>query len=268
VIKIQWFVEHMSATDDNDSALLKVFEETGRPHTEIKQIPFTTELLGFDLDGSPALIYGSCQIVEKTFNAGLPIHTFWGTDWFDPASWVGKRSDLLNEDVRTTTVKELRAKWVDEPIFAKSVRVKALTGMVLEPDKHDHDCWLIEHSELDGDEPILLSPLHKIEREWRFFVIEGEVVTGSTYRKDGYRAVRWPVSPAAWEAANKAVKEWMPSQSVVIDIGRTWAGKYKVIEFNCLASSGFYKSDVKKLVERLEAYAVTCFEVESQPDVD
>jgi hypothetical protein len=183
------------------------------------------------------------------------VETFWGSDWFDPNTWTGKRSDLLNEQIRMLTVAELRADWIEDVSFIKPVRVKAFTGMVIEPEKADHDNWLIEQSEMDGGELLVMSPVHKIEREWRFFVLEGEVITGSVYRKDGYRAQRWPVSPDAWAAARRAVKEWMPSQNIVIDLARTWDGEYKVIEFNSISSSGFYNSDVKLLVERMEAYA-------------
>jgi len=257
---MQWLIEHMSATDDNDTALLKTFADTGRTHLAIKQIPFTETLLGMEqLDPTqPALIYGSTQIVEKVWKQyGGQVETFYDPAWFDPRNWVGKRPDLLNEDVFEITVAELRSKWVDKPTFVKSVTVKALNGMVLEPDKHDWDTWLIEHSELNGSDLLVLSPVHRIEREWRFFVVDGQVVTGSTYRRDGYRAKMHPVSPAAWAAADRAVKEWLPSKNIVIDIARTWSGKYKVVESNAISSSGFYSSNVPKLVDALEAYALS-----------
>jgi hypothetical protein len=255
---MQWLVEHMSATDDNDTALLKTFGETGRSHFELKQIPFTQELIGLEqIDpNQPALIYGSTQIVEKVARrSGHQVLTFWGADWFDPSKWCGKRDDLLNPEVKTVTARELRANWVSEATFIKSVDVKKVTGMVLEADKDDHDTWLIEHSDLDGDDLIITAPVVRIEREWRFFVLEGKVVTGSTYRRDGYKVRRHTVSPAAWAAADLAVQKWMPSPNIVIDIARTWGGEYKVIEFNCLSCSGFYSSDVPKLVEALESYA-------------
>ena len=83
-------------------------------------------------------------------------------------------------------------------------------------------------------------------------MIDGEVVTGSTYRKDGYRSVFHPVSSVAFDYARFAVKEWMPNPTIVIDIARTREGEYKVIEFNCINSSGVYNSDVGKLVDALE----------------
>jgi hypothetical protein len=61
------------------------------------------------------------------------------------------------------------------------------------------------------------------------------------------------VSSEAWAAANRAVKEWMPSQNITIDICRTRAGEYKVVEFNSINSSGLYRSDIGKLVDVLVA---------------
>lgn len=257
---MQWMIQDsaipLGCVDDNGARLAQTLTAAGKPFIAIGMIPFTHEVTGLhDADpAAPTLVYGSTQTAAKiadwtTFRPGV----FWKDSWWDPRTWVGKRSDFLNETMRTITVQELRQTWVDELTFVKSVGVKYLTGMVLEPVKEDHDNWLIEQSVLDGTDELVMSPVVKLEAEWRFFVVDGEVVTGSMYRKEGIRRRNLPVESQVWEAAARATKEWMPSPNIVIDLALLSSGEYKVVEFNCLNSSGFYNSDVSKLVDALEA---------------
>jgi len=177
---------------------------------------------------------------------------FYDKDWFDPRLWQGKRSDLLNEEAKEITVAELRCQWVDEPMWIKSVKEKEVTGMVIEPVKEDKDTWLIEHSELDGNDILIIAPALNIETECRFFVIQGEVVAGSTYRWLGCRTIRRPIDQGMWDYVRQAVKEWMPNDTIVIDTCQLKNGNYNVVEFNCINASGFYNSDVGAIVDELE----------------
>lgn len=83
----------------------------------------------------------------------------------------------------------------------KSAETKKLTGMVVEAE--EKDWWLLEFGELDGEDRLLLSPVQKIDQEWRFFVVAGEVVAGSQYRHDGVRRQNEPVSDLVWEEARR-----------------------------------------------------------------
>lgn len=257
---MQWLIQDTNVPimhiDQNGVRLLEAVKERNLSWHAIGQIPFSYEPTGMEeIDlTQPWFLYGSTQMTEMA--ASWPCQNpgvFWGDGWFDPRNWVCKRSDLLNEHCRTVSVRDIRSRWVDEPMFAKSVTVKALTGMVLEPTKEDKDIWTIEHSDLNGDDQLVLSPVVTIDREWRWFVMDGEIVTGSTYRKDGYKSIRHPISVEARSAAERAIKEWMPSENIVIDICRTREGEYKVVEFNSINSSGFYNSDIGKLVDRIES---------------
>lgn len=76
------------------------------------------------------------------------------------------------------TAAELRRDWIQEATFLKSVEPKKHSGMVL-------------------------SPVQKIDQEWRFFLVDGQVVAGSQYRHDGVRRLNEPVAPAVWEQARR-----------------------------------------------------------------
>jgi hypothetical protein len=257
---MQWLIQNTGISpmfvDEQAAKVLYAVKERNLPWAAIGVIPFTHEITGLDEADpcAPTMLYCSTELASlaaswDTFRPGV----YHREEWFNPTNWRGKRSDILNDNLREITVRELRDRWVDEPTFVKSVRVKKLTGMVIEPVKQDKDYWIIEHSDLDGNEILVAGPAIRLEREWRFFAVNGDVVTGSTYRKDGYRSIFHPVSAAAWDHARDAVKEWMPNPTIVIDIARTDKGEYKVIEFNCVNSSGVYNSDAGKLVDALGA---------------
>lgn len=253
---MQWIIQCTDLPDIHTKKLLEEVKARSLPYVGIGVIPFSHEIRGLeDADPkSPAIFYGSTQLIQwisewKDYRPGA----FYQKEWFDPRTWVGKRSDLLNEEQEEITVQDLRAKWVQEPMFIKSVEPKWLTGMVIEPIKEDQDNWLIEQAALDGDAILVMSPALNIETECRFFVVNGNLITGSTYRWNGVRYISRPIEKEMWMFAKHAIKEeWMPSGNIVIDICRLRNGKYKVVEFNSINSSGFYSCDVGKIVEAIE----------------
>jgi hypothetical protein len=79
----------------------------------------------------------------------------------------------------------------------------------------------------------LLAPLTEIFSEYRFLVVDGEVVTGSQYKY-----------------AQSMVDLWNPNRAFAIDIALTKNG-YKVIEINSINSAGFYHCDIGKFVNAI-----------------
>lgn len=266
-----WYIEDSNMpfelVESNGLQLLNTLKQMGIPCQCIGFIPdrllasigFVGDRLLEELDvmgadpDMPSMFYGSCGLAAKVatwekFRPGV----FWQEDWFDARCWRGKRPDLLNEEFAMTTVADVRQCWVSEPTFIKSTKVKGLTGQVIEPDEEDRARWIDENVDLPDDMELIATSCVTIDREWRFFLVGGEVITGSTYRKDGYRCINHPVSAEAWEAATRAAKEWLPSPNIVMDMARTRSGEYKVVEFNSLNSSGFYKADIAKVVTAVE----------------
>lgn len=252
---MQWLIQCTDLPDNQTTKLLEVIKAKALPFIGLGVIPFTHEIKGLELGDPniPSMFYGSVQISHEiskwsTFRPGV----YYEKSWWDSRNWIGKRSDLLNEDQINITAEELRANWVSEPIFVKSVEDKWLTGMVIEPVKEDRDNWLIEQSQLDGDAILVMSTAKNIETECRFFVVNGEIVTGSTYRWLGVRFTTRPIDQEMWDFAREAVKKWMPCSTIVIDICRLRNGEYKIVEFNCINSSGFYNCEVERIVEAME----------------
>jgi len=263
---MKWLIQNSGVTfaclDNNVAPLVEAIDKRGSTRHAIGVIPFTDNIVGMDdIDVSgPTMFYGSTRLVEIAEHLPIKPGVFFTNAWFDPQNWVGKRPDLLNEAQSYLTVGDLRKNWITEPVFIKSADPKVLTGMVLEYDSRtsptisDREWWMIENEHLKDDDRLVISPVQKIVQEWRFFIVNGKVVTGSQYKHDGLLRIREPISEAVWIQANRMAQEWMPSQNIVMDIALMADGTYKVVEFNCLNSSGFYASPIEPLLAALESY--------------
>lgn len=235
--------------------MLEAIQRKGSPWTAIGVIPYEYTITGLE-EGvtSPCMFYGSTKLTElAAAQESWKPAVIYDPAWFDPRFCLGKRPDLLNGEQRTIAVKELRDNWVDEPTFVKSVDVKVLTGMVLEPEEDDQSCWLEERADLDDNALLVASPYRKLDKEWRFFVVKGEVVAGSIYRRDGYSCRNEPISDDIWRRAQAMAELWMPHDTIVMDVGLLRSGELCVVEFNSVNSSGTYKANTDRIVEALEA---------------
>ena len=126
--------------------------------------------------------------------------------------------------------------------------------MVLEPALRDQ--WTIKYHHLDGNDVLMTSRAQKIDQEWRFFIVNDDVVAGSQYRLEGILQIREPVPEHVWECARAYAECWKPCSTVVMDmcrIGRGLNERLFVLEYNCINSSGFYNCDVGAIVDALEA---------------
>ena len=105
----------------------------------------------------------------------------------------------------------------------------------------------------EPDVKVVLDQPKKILAEWRWFIVGGKIVSGSMYRAhDQMRLIRETDQQVIDEAQGIA-DIWLPCDCVVMDTALTFQG-VKVIEFNCINSSGFYDNDIKAIFTALWAY--------------
>lgn len=98
-------------------------------------------------------------------------------------------------------------------------------------------------------EKVVVAEAHEVDAEWRLFVVDGQVITGSMYRPAGGALV--PRDVMAF--AQSVIGAWTPAAVFALDIGRV-GGRLKVIECNCFNASRLYDSDANALVEAISSY--------------
>ncbi len=116
--------------------------------------------------------------------------------------------------------------------------------------------------ECPDDDPIFMSDVVDFVEEYRFFCLDGAVLTGSIYLKAGEfigddRALPEP-SADLWDFANRILQAvgGMVPPGVVVDVGVLADGRFALIEFNPVWASGIYGCDPVQVLSVLEG---ACF---------
>jgi len=112
-----------------------------------------------------------------------------------------------------------------------------------------------EECDLSPDCPIVVAEPVEIAHEWRLFMVNSKVSTGSHYRSGGRLDVYADVPPEVNSFAEGLALRWQPAPVFVLDVARSGEKLY-LIEVNCFNSAGFYASDVAKLVADVTRFCI------------
>ncbi|MFF5703717.1 ATP-grasp domain-containing protein [Streptomyces sp. NPDC012794] len=150
---------------------------------------------------------------------------------------------LLRRHVRLTTLAEARQ--LRERAFVKppSAKIDLLPAAV-----HEDGTGL--PGELDGSTPVLVSGVVEFIAEYRLFVLDGELVTGSRYAVHGH------LDPAPLDAGSRAfgrtvldaTAAGLPS-AVCLDIGRLADGGWAVVEANMAWFAHCYAAEPERVLD-------------------
>lgn len=127
---------------------------------------------------------------------------------------------------------------------------KVFTGLVIEQDAAAFELKsLMSLTSVTTDTLVLIAPAQSISVEYRFFIVEGMVVTGSQYMRDGMPEVSQDVDSECLAAAERvAGLPWQIDLAYACDIGLI-DGVPKLIELNAFSTSGLYACNGKALFE-------------------
>lgn len=266
-----WVVQHNIFKEQKDSVLIRTLEERNIPYIEVKVVPFYDKLLASDFDSNS--YYQSIeQVPEVDIPNDLPIMVLGSTslmriakerEW-QPGSFLNENfhydkwkeaygNELLNAESVMDTFRNITVSW-DTFFIRPCEDTKDFSGTVYT--KEEFEAWREEILRVEdtcpfADKDVVASPLQHILAEYRFFVVNGKIVTYSQYKK-GDAVISSPiVDEHVISYAQSMVDKWQPAKAFVIDVADT-ANGYKVIEINNFNSAGFYASDVAKLIEAIE----------------
>lgn len=231
------------------------------PHQFIYTVPFSDEIYSeFPIEGSEVIPYGSTHFIY------LGLRKFsWKGLYFDLANFdyemaINNRNDMLNNHL-TMSAKHavifMKENDPNEEWFVRPVKdLKQFTGTVIKA-KEWYD-WLSDAVEcvsqgsyrIDESDRLVIAPPQKIDAEWRWFIVGGKVISGSQYKLNGKWEKERIVDRQLICEAQKLADKWLPNSCCVMDVASV-RGKKKVIEFNCINSSGIYSVDQKKVFDSL-----------------
>lgn len=198
--------------------------------------------------------YGSAKlsrVAEKEGWTGM----FFDNELFRSDVCNINRSDMLNSDGEVMLVRDLqeRFKFVadEEVYFIRPVKdLKEFNGTLTTAKEIRRWMSSIDSGNFSfsAESPVVVAPPKEILAEWRWFVVNHKVISGSTYKMHGQRLVQRETDANVIFEAQVLADKWLPNPTVCMDIALTKSGP-KVIEFNCFNSSGFYYHDIGAVVE-------------------
>ena len=133
---------------------------------------------------------------------------------------------------------------------------KSFTGRLILKENYEKD---VEYCGFYGVSPhtmVVVSAPKNIVSEWRFFVAEGKVITGSQYRQGSLVIYSPDVEEGAMALADETAGLYSPDGVWALDICKTQSGNYYVLEIGCMSCAGLYACDTDKLVETATKIAI------------
>lgn len=106
---------------------------------------------------------------------------------------------------------------------------------------------------LSGDTKIVIGIPKDIQAEWRWFIVDGKVISGSMYMFKGQLQKQEELDAEVIAEAQLYADKWLPNENCVMDLALV-NNQIKVIEFNCINASGFYNHNVNAIMKALWLY--------------
>lgn len=236
--------------------------ENGYIFIPVTVIPFSDALNVYLENDDTTIFYGSTKWIERVYTFGK-----WKPGvFFNKASvcsiWTRKYGDhsLNCHNIRTTfgdflLREQCELFMQDGMVFVRPDRDnKIFNGQLMKVD--DLNNWV---DNMMGDnnyllnEPIIVSSPVNIEYEYRLFIVNRKVLSGSLYRMNGRLTVNDFVPKDIVDFSEDMAIVYSPSDVFVMDVAYVF-GRLYVIEVGCFNSAGFYSSDIKKIIIGVSEY--------------
>lgn len=262
---MHWIVTR--ARDARMTELLALLGRTGTPHTLVSGGPVVGTIIPDVSPEGPVFCLGSHGLARVAAAKG------WVPGAVD-VSWFGHRQAvdawgerMLNADARFCPFEGLADAAAGMGLRRAFVRPefddKAFEACVLDVD--DLRGWGgTLHSPPPADAPSMVARPKDVLAEWRTWIVDGAVATGSLYRRGGkalFNGRDLPDGMTAFSAAAArdlavALGDECPV-AYVLDVALVSDG-YRIVEVNGIAGARLYDCDVHRLFGALEDLGRSC----------
>jgi hypothetical protein len=262
--------------------LIESLDKWNLPYEIVRIFPFSDKILAvkdipdiqYNLDDIPDFIPPTKNVF--LFGA-IKLSRICRERGWNPGSFLNDNHDfevyskhygdnLLNYDSKVIRVGDV-IKWGDNELkFIRPTKdTKIFTGKVFTEkewlERKEYNLLNFNIDNFNEDTLIKVSTPKKIYKEIRCWVVDGSVITASTY-KIGESVIysRQMVDLEAIEFAQKMVDKFKLADAFVIDVCLTSNG-WRIVECGCINSCGFYDSDLSLLIDSVERVFNTDYRV-------
>ena len=192
-------------------------------HLEIEIVPVSITpgdtALPSDLPNGPLVAHGATTLI----NLAMQDNRFKNGVFYDQQNFChnayanGYGNDYVNRDAVLVDWQEAISSLSSRSqCFVKPPDdLKSFTGFIATKEKLMSQYQELSRGSLPFPKKIVLGPTREIDAEWRLFVVEGSIVSGSMYRPSADS--RLPVD--LMDFAKKSIKKWQPAPVFAIDFG-------------------------------------------------
>lgn len=92
-----------------------------------------------------------------------------------------------------------------------------------------------------------------VDAEWRCFVVGGEIVDASEYRRGGSPSFYRGAPPRVLDLVDAALAQWSPAPVTCIDVASS-GGHFGIVEANCFNAARFYAADAATVLAAVAAH--------------
>lgn len=280
-----WAVQNsgLKINDTAETRLISALYECGISMHNFGCIPFTNEITGWqDLPDEEMFVHCSTKVLrilndfeipsEEIFvgateaeaaklRRNLTAGLFYDRAKFDLETqlmYASVRELMLNGDGEILKLRDANDRSFPVPMFVKPTEdLKLFQGTVLEPGEtllQWADTNTVDqrfYTELSSS--VVVAPPKNILAEWRFFVVDGKVVTYSQYRWRGVTSYNEHLPSWMHSICAELATVYQPARAFVMDLCLLDTLEVKIVEYNCLNCSGLYHADIQNLAYEIEA---------------
>ena len=251
---ITWAIEkHQSyiGLNSNFPKMLSAVQSLGLPVIDVEIVPFSTQPLDVPKD-RPVVFYGSTTLRDRVIaERGWTPGVFYDPERFSfQALREHYGEQLLNYDSEIVSVGEFSEEPSDEIVFVRpTLDAKFITGGIgtrLEWAEN----LAIYRNRVNGPKDstlIQVSSPKEILKEWRMFIVDGLVISSSSYRIGDRMNPSYPVPRKVIDMGLSLAADYSPAPVFALDLCETPDG-LKVVETNTMNCSGLYQCDELSLV--------------------
>ena len=238
--------------------IFDALEELNIDHSVIN-IPPAAEKIDFETDRKDVFVYGSVTIARlaKQKTHWSPGSFYGGNHLYEVYSeYYG--AHLLNHEVMVCKISEELIWGEGEMKFIKPYdEAKIFTGRVFnEKEWKDFVFEALENSfnRITVNSVTQASKAKRIIKEARLWIVDGQIIDAGYYKFNDQAPFEEKVSEDGLDFAREMLRLFNLEKAFVMDICLTDEG-WKIVEINCINSSGFYpNTNVKSIIRALNVY--------------
>lgn len=182
---------------------------------------------------------------------------FYDEQKFDQAYYAGLDLPLLNGDATMYPIAANLLQSFDREMFIKpSKDEKAFDAGILAPGQTIEGFIASQPQARNWeDEMAVIAPCKAITAEYRFFVVDRQVITGSLYRFAGRANFNANIPANVIQCAIEFAQMYQPHSVFTMDLAETPEG-IRIVEYNCWNASRMYAADVAKIFHAVHNFAL------------